>query len=115
MEKDGTMNTEKQQETQTEQKLNEELSFTDKERDCEECDKEKEVQLSFGLSTREEWDRIMVLIKKYGLSRDEINYIYGFYNRELKQKKSPGCGKCFYNICKNLEKRYKTLLDLEKE
>lgn len=105
------MTTEQTQTEQTEQKLNEELSFTDKERDCEECEKEKEVQLTFGLSTREEWDKIMTLIKKYGLSREEINYIYGFYNRELKQKKSPGCGKCFHNICKNLEKRYIHLLN----
>ena len=96
---------------QTEEPLKEELSFQDKERDCVECDKEKEVQLSFGLSTKQEWDNVMKLIKKYGLSRDEINYIYGFYNRELKQKKSPGCGKCFYNICKNLEKRYSTLIN----
>lgn len=104
------MNTEKIQTTQQEQNLKEELVFTDKERDCEECDKEKEVQLSFGLSTRQEWDNVMNLIKKYGLSRQEIDYIYGFYNRELKQNKSPGCGKCFYNICKNLEKRYTTLI-----
>ena len=105
------MTTEKQQEKQTEENSNEELVFTDKDRDCEECEKEKEVQLTFGLSTRQEWDNIMNLIKKYGLSREEINYIYGFYNRELKQKKSPGCGKCFYNICKNLEKRYNTLIN----
>lgn len=111
MEKGGTMNTDNTQPMQTEQNLNEELSFTDKERDCEECDKEKEIQLSFGLSTREEWDNIMKLIKKYGLSRQEIDYIYGFYNRELKQKKTPGCGKCFYNICKNLEKRYQALIN----
>ena len=105
------MSTEQTQTQQTELKLNEELSFTDKEKDCEECEKEKEIQLSFGLSTREEWDNVMKLIKKYGLLRDEINYIYGFYNRELKQKKTPGCGKCFHNICKNLEKRYSTLLN----
>jgi ribonucleotide reductase alpha subunit len=113
MENAGIMNTEKTQTTQTEEQSNEQLFFTDKERDCEECDKEKEVQLSFGLSTREEWDKVMILIKKYGLSRDEINYIYGFYNRELKQKKSPGCGKCFVNVCKNLEKRYSTLINEE--
>ena len=95
--------------TQTE----EQLFFTDKERDCEECDKEKEVELSFGLSTREEWDKVMKLKLKYGLTRDEINYIYGFYNRELKQNKSPGCGKCFVNICKNLDKRYTTLINQE--
>lgn len=94
----------------TTEQVNEELSFTDKEKDCIECDKEKEVELSFGLSSRQEWDNVMTLIKKYGLNREEINYVYGFYNRELKQKKSPGCGKCFYNLCKNLEKRYKTLL-----
>lgn len=110
MEKDGTMNTDKTQTTQQEQTLNEELFFTDKERDCEECDKQKEVELSFGLSTRAEWDNVMKLIKKYGLSRQEIDYIYGFYNRELNEKKSPGCGKCFYNLCKNLEKRYAKLI-----
>ena len=107
------MNTEKKQTTQTEEQLNEQIFFTDKERDCEECDKEKEVELSFGLSTREEWDKVMKLKLKYGLTRDEINYIYGFYNRELKQNKSPGCGKCFVNICKNLDKRYTTLTNDE--
>lgn len=105
------MTTESTQTTHNEQTLNEELSFTDKDRDCAECDKEKEIELSFGLSTRQEWDNIMKLIKKYGLNRDEMNYIYGFYNREFKDKKSPGCGKCFYNLCKNLEKKYSSLLN----
>lgn len=109
------MNTEKQQEKQLEENLKEELVFTDKERDCIECDKEKEVQLSFGLSTREEWDRVMKLKTKYGLSRDEIAYIYGFYNREFKEKKSPGCGKCFYNLCKNLDKRYSSLIKQQEQ
>lgn len=104
------MNMENTQTTQQEQNLKEELFFTDKETDCIECGKQKEISLTFGLSTKEEWDKIMKLITKYGLSRDEINYIYGFYNREFKEKKSPGCGKCFYNICKNLEKRYKHLI-----
>lgn len=104
------MTTDNQPVKQTEEPLKEELFFQDKERDCVECEKEKELQVSFGLSTRQEWDNIMNLIKKYGLSRDEINYIYGFYNREFKDKKSPGCGKCFYNLCKNLEKRYKNLI-----
>ena len=108
------MNTEQQPEEKLNEELMFELVFTDKDRDCVECDKEKEIEISFGLSTREEWDSIMTLIKKYGLSRDEMNYIYGFYNRELKQNKQPGCGKCFYNICKNLEKRYSTLLNEQK-
>lgn len=101
---------ENKQNLQQDTNLKEELVFSDKERDCVECDKEKEVELSFGLSTKTEWDNIMKLIKKYGLSREEINYIYGFYNREFKEKKSPGCGKCFYNLCKNLEKRYSNLI-----
>lgn len=104
------MNTDKKQNQQQDNTSKEELVFSDKEKDCIECDKEKEIELSFGLSTRQEWDNVMTLIKKYGLSRDEINYVYGFYNRELKQNKRPGCGKCFVNVCKNLEKRYKTLL-----
>lgn len=104
------MTTENKQEKQSPQKLNEEFIFTDKKKDCEECEKEKELQLSFGLSTRQEWDNVMNLIKKYNISRDEMNYIYGFYNREFKAKKSPGCGKCFYNLCKNLEKRYSSLI-----
>lgn len=108
------MTTDNQPEKQSSEQLKEELIFTDKEKDCEECDKEKEVQLSFGLSTRQEWDNIMVLIKKYRISKEEMDYIYGFYNRELKQKKSPGCGKCFYNLCKSLEKRYSTLLNEHK-
>ena len=110
MENAGIMTMEQKQTTQQETNLKEELFFTDKERDCEECDKQKEVELSFGLSTRGEWDNVMKLIKKYGLSRDEMNYIYGFYNREFKANKSPGCGKCFYNLCKNLEKRYSSLI-----
>lgn len=96
--------------TQTDQNSKEELFFEDKERDCIECDKEKEIELSFGLSTRKEWDNVMKLTKKFGLSREEIDYIYGFYNRELKQNKRPGCGKCFVNVCKNLEKRYQALI-----
>lgn len=104
------MNTENQPVKQTEEQLKEELFFQDKELDCEECGKSKDISVSFGLSTREEWDKVMALIQKYGLSREEINYVYGFYNRELKEKKSPGCGKCFYNICKNLEKRYQALI-----
>lgn len=108
------MNMENTQPTQQEPNSKEELIFTDKERDCIECDKEKEIELSFGLSTKTEWDNVMKLITKYGLSRDEINYIYGFYNREFKTNKSPGCGKCFYNLCKNLEKRYSSLLSQQR-
>ena len=105
------MNTENTQKTQQEQNSKEELIFIDKEKSCDTCDDEKEVELAFGLSTKTEWDNVMKLTTKYGLSREEINYIYGFYNREFKEKKSPGCGKCFFNICKNLEKRYKTLIN----
>ena len=108
------MITEQTQKTQQEEHSKEELVFTDKEKDCDTCDNEKEIELSFGLSTRTEWDNVMKLITKYGLTRQETEYIYGFYNREFKANKSPGCGKCFYNLCKNLQKRYNTLLSQHK-
>lgn len=83
--------------------------FVDKEKDCTECDKEKEIQITFGLSTKEEWERIITMIDRYGLSRQEIDYVYGFYNREFKDKRSPGCGKCFVNICRNLKRKWERL------
>lgn len=88
----------------------EELQFIDKDKNCVNCDEEKTLEVAFGLSTRTEWDNIMQLIKKYGLSSKEMDYIYGFYNREFNAQKRPGCGKCFYNLCKNLEKRYNRLI-----
>lgn len=87
----------------------EEMIFTHKERDCQECDKEKEIEVSFGLSTLKEWDTIIPMLDRYNLTRQEIQYIYGFYNREFKEKKVPGCGKCFVNIARNLKNRYKRL------
>lgn len=103
------MNTEEKQETQTSEKLNEELVFTEKERSCEECDKEKEIQLTFGLSTREEWERIIGMIDRHNLTRQEVDYVYGFYNREFKDKRRPGCGKCFVNIGRNLKRKWERL------
>lgn len=90
-------------------KSSEELVFVDKEKDCIECDKEKEIQITFGLSTKDEWERVMKMIDRYGLSRQEIDYIYGFYNREFKENKSPGCGKCFVNITRNLKRKWERL------
>lgn len=103
------MTTEKEHNNQSEMKSSEELVFVDKEKDCTECDKEKEIQITFGLSTKEEWERIMKMIDRYNLSRQEIDYIYGFYNREFKENRSPGCGKCFVNIARNLKRKWERL------
>jgi hypothetical protein len=83
-----------------------ELEFIDKENNCNDCKKEKEITMELGLTTIEEWNKIIPMLDKYGLSRDEINYIYGFYNRVFKTKKTPGCGKCFVNIAKHLKNRW---------
>lgn len=103
------MTTEKEHNNLSEMKSSEELVFVDKEKDCIECDKEKEIQITFGLSTKDEWERVMKMIDRYGLSRQEIDYIYGFYNREFKENKSPGCGKCFVNITRNLKRKWERL------
>jgi hypothetical protein len=106
MVKDGTMNTENKQTTHKEEELKEQLFFTETDKNCEDCEKEKEVEVSFGFTTKSEWENIMKLIKKYNITRQEQEYIYNFYNREFKENKRIGCGKCFVNVCKSLEKRW---------
>lgn len=97
---------EKKVKKQRKESSKEQLVFVDKEHDCGECKKEKEIELSFGLSTQQEWETIMNLIEKYKLTKQEMDYVYGFYNREFKDKKRPGCGKCFVNVCRNLKNKW---------
>lgn len=85
---------------------NQELEFVDKEHDCNDCKKQKEITMELGLTTIEEWNRVIPMLDKYRLQREEIDYIYGFYNRVFKTKKTPGCGKCFVNIAKHLKNRW---------
>jgi hypothetical protein len=76
---------------------------------CETCKKPKEVVMKNELYTKEEFDRIIGMLDKYGLGSVEINYIYNFYNRVFGTNKQPGCGKCFINNAKNLKARYREL------
>lgn len=111
MEYDGTMNQEEKQMELKEMPLNEssqteELIFVDKEKDCTNCPDEKEITVDLGLTTYAEWEKVIPMTTKYGLKPEEIQYIYNFYNRAFKEKRQPGCGKCFVNICKSLRKRW---------
>lgn len=87
-------------------KLTQALVFTDKDRDCIECDKQKEVTLTLGMETNEEWLKIIELLNKQTISREQTQYIYNFYNRVFKTNKQPGCAKCMRNIAIHLKNRW---------
>jgi hypothetical protein len=76
---------------------------------CETCKKPKEVLMEKELFTKEEFDKVMPLLDKFGITHGEMNYIYNFYNRVFGTNKQPGCGKCFVNNAKNLKARYREL------
>ena len=76
---------------------------------CEKCKKPKEVELKTEPFTKEEYDKVMPLLDKYGITPSEMQYIYNFYNRVFGTNKQPGCGKCFVNNAKNLRARYREL------
>lgn len=103
------MTTEKKQNNTQQKVSSEELQFVDKEKNCENCDDNKEIEITFGLSTKDEWERIIKMIDRHNLSREEIQYVYGFYNREFKENRRPGCGKCFVNISRNLKRKWDRL------
>lgn len=100
------MSTENKQTTQQELDSKQELVFIDKEKDCKECDKQKEITLSLGMVTIEEWEKIIPLLNKMTLQRQEVEYIYNFYNRVFGTKKQPGCAKCMKNIATHLKVRW---------
>jgi protein-arginine kinase activator protein McsA len=76
---------------------------------CESCKQPKEMTMETRPYTKEEFDRVLPMLDKYGLTRDEMNYIYNFNNRVFKQNKQPGCGKCFFYIARNLKNTYNKL------
>lgn len=84
--------------------------MTDKiKKPCEKCKKPKEVELETKPYTKDEFDKVMPMLDKFGITPTEMNYIYNFYNRVFGTNKQPGCGKCFVNNAKNLRARYKEL------
>lgn len=90
--------------------MNEELIFTDKENECKDCEKQKEINIELGITTMNEWDIIMKLLDKYKLEKNEVDYIYNFYNRVFKTSKRPGCAKCMKNIALHLRRRYNEMM-----
>jgi len=84
-----------------------ELVFTTKsEEPCDECSKKTEVSLELPLYSYDEYIKVRDLLHKYKISREEMDYIYNFYNRVFKTNKRPGCGKCLKNITKHLYNRF---------
>ena len=102
----GKMTSEKKQIEISNKNLSEELVFTDKEKDCETCEKQKEVTISLGMETNEEWLKVIQLLNKMTISGEETQYVYNFYNRVFKTKKQPGCAKCMRNIAIHLKNRW---------
>ena len=76
---------------------------------CEKCKKSGEVELKTQPYTEEEYRNILPLLDKYGLTNQETQYIYNFYNRVFNMKRSPGCGKCTVNVIKSLKNKYNEL------
>jgi hypothetical protein len=76
---------------------------------CQTCKEPKEMTIETRPFTKDEFDRVLPLLDKYGLTRQETDYIYNFYNRVFNEKKQPGCGKCFVNMAKRLKIKYTTL------
>jgi hypothetical protein len=76
---------------------------------CETCKKPKEMTMETRPYTKEEFDRVLPILDKYGLTKQETEYVYNFYNRVFNEKKQPGCGKCFVNMAKKLKIKYNTL------
>lgn len=93
--------------TKIKDKSKEELVFTEKEK-CKDC-KDKEVKVSFPNYTREEMEQAMVLVNKFSLSREEVQWLTALNNRVNNDNKQVGCGKCFVQVKKNLTNAYQRL------
>jgi hypothetical protein len=99
----------KKKQSQEVSTVSEELVFVDKEKDCTNCPDSVEQEITLPLAQDKEWDIIIPLLDKFRITPQEMQYIYNFYNRVFKDNRSPGCGKCFIRIAKNLKNRYREL------
>jgi hypothetical protein len=89
------------------------LIFVEKEKEpCADCDKKPEVTITTENWTLQELTNAMPLLDKYGLSREEQQYIYNLYNRIFKTNKQPGCGKCLVNAIKQLKVKFNQLTNI---
>ena len=73
---------------------------------CQECKKRKKKLPKMKLYTFQELEHAYQNREKYKYTPDEQVWFYNLYNRVTGQNKTPGCGKCFANIRKHLEKQY---------
>jgi DNA-binding transcriptional regulator LsrR (DeoR family) len=73
---------------------------------CEECKKPKEVEIQTEPYTMEELELAMTLLNRFGLSREEVEWLVNLNNRALKDNKRAGCGKCVVQVKKNLTNLY---------
>jgi hypothetical protein len=78
--------------------------------ECPKCKKSGNVELKTENWTFQELDDVIPLLDKYGLTREQTNYIYNLYNRIFKMNKQPGCGKCFVNIARQLKIKHSSML-----
>jgi hypothetical protein len=76
---------------------------------CEKCKKSGNVVLKTENWTLQELEDVMKIIDKYGLTPQQISWIYNLFNRIFKENKQPGCGKCFVNIARRLKIKYAEL------
>ena len=73
---------------------------------CESCKGKGEVNLNTENYTKQEFDYFISISNNYRFTQEETDFIYNLYNRVFKEKKQPGCGKCFVNVIKSLKKKY---------
>ena len=73
---------------------------------CESCKDKGEVTITTENYTRQEFDYFLSISNNYRFGKEETDFIYNLYNRVFKEKKQPGCGKCFTNVIKSLKKKY---------
>jgi hypothetical protein len=89
---------------------NEELVFTDKEKEpCDNCKEPKSVSLSLPAYTKEEMDRAMTLVDKFNIGSVDMKWLINLHNRVLNDNKRYGCGKCHVIVLKNLKNAYSRL------
>jgi hypothetical protein len=76
---------------------------------CKKCKKSSNVTLNTQPYTKEEMDKAMTMIGKYGLTPQDQAWLVNLNNRVLKDNKTTGCGKCMIQVQKNLRNAYNRL------
>lgn len=81
-------------------------------KECESCSNKPEItSLGMGNFTLEELKKAYERSGQSRYTNEEIAWFYNLYNRVFNQQKTPGCGKCFATVRKQLATRYNALKD----